>query len=705
MAKDIVLDVVAKANSKALVAMAAEFEALAAEAEHAGKSMDQTTTFSQHLDTQIARTRQQVGDLAKEFERSGKTDVFANLRGAQGNLKSLENIKRQLTAGLSSAGDEGSRGFFSRLTGGLANVPDQLLGPKFSSSLTQQVGQGFQLSLTNPYVLGVIATAAPVLGAAIGAAVLLGIGAAGIGAGIAGQLSNADVQKGLTGLKMDLASGFKDVTASFAKPLIDGIHLFGVEWQKLQPGLQHTFEELAPHATNLFAGMVSGIDKLAPGLEKAAVAAGPLLDDLGRWLPKLGTELGALFSNIADHSDEAEQALTIVLHVLDALIVTADYGVTIMSKLFDIAKFTGLGTGFLASGEAAKEGATDLDQFAQSAQDAIPPVITLQTALAETDPRKAAEDWAALTAQFTTLTDSANTLAQSMTDAVLNALMSVDQANLSVSQSLLNVSAALKENKDSLDVHKQAGIDDRSAILGAVQANIQQYDALIQSGIGADDATAAYEANTAALERQLRKAGLTAGQIDGLIGKYRGVPGNVNTALAVKGLTDAINNLSDLLRLINGIDGRVATSRIVTIHEVSYVQTNHGKALLPDRYGGIQRFALGGAFSVGSAGIVAGGGPYAMFGEPGTGASTEGFLPQRGISRASAAGLLSTMAGWYGMGVTDRLRGGRNSAVTNNMTSAPVINVYPQQGQSSTAIASEVARILGMRANLLQRGG
>jgi hypothetical protein len=164
-----------------------------------------------------------------------------------------------------------------------------------------------------------------------------------------------------------------------------------------------------------------------------------------------------------------------------------------------------------------------------------------------------------------------------MTDAVINALMGIDRANIAVAASLNNVSATLKENKRQLDIHKVAGQADRSAILDAVAANVQLYDAQINAGISAQDATAAYDANTRALVSQLKKAGLTAAQIDGLIGKYKSVPRNVNTLLAIQGLTDAINGLKDVLTIINKIPRqKLVTVKIQTFGSAPTIGSNVG---------------------------------------------------------------------------------------------------------------------------------
>src|SRR5436305_15160617 len=88
--------------------------------------------------------------------------------------------------------------------------------------------------------------------------------------------------------------------------------------------------------------------------------------------------------------------------------------------------------------------------------------------------------------------------------------------------------------------------------------------------MSAQDAAAANDANTAALERQLLEAGLTQKEIDGLIGKYRSLPAKVDTDIAMNGLTEAINGLADLIRQINGIPTHKTTSVDIVYHDPGY---------------------------------------------------------------------------------------------------------------------------------------
>lgn len=615
------------------------------------------------LEAEIDAAKRKMAELSAEFRRTGSASSLAGFKDAEASLKKLEGTLGEVERVM---GGQGQQGLFAKLSAGI------------NSGVESGLANGFEMSLTNPYVLGAIAVAAPVLGAMVGGALLTGIGLAGIGAGIAGQIHDPRVMAAAGRLGKDVSAGFKDATASFAAPLHDALVGFDDEWKNLQPGLKSTFNELSPLVGKLSEGAAGFVDKLVPGLEKAAVAAKPLVSDFSNWLPKLGAELGDVFTTMAKHSTEAREGLAALTQGVDLLAGSLQFTIPLMAYFF---KYSGLGEfeNMVAGGD--KLGKT---------------FVNLGIALSDMDrnlPRTAA-DFAALQQKFTTMQPSIDTLAQSMTDAVIGAEMGMDRANIAVAASLNSVSDALKKNKDQLDIHKAAGEADRTVVLDAVQANVQQYDAMIQSGIGADDATAAYEANTRALEDQMRKAGLTQAQIDGLIGKYKNVPKNVNTALAVKGLTDSINNLVDLIYLLNHIPKYKSTVYEIDYHEHSSGEHQSstynppsGKGGHPagNRYGGIQHFAGGGMFAAGSAGIVSGGGPYAMFGEPGTGAQTEGFLPRSGAH--NPGGLLSTMAGWYGYRLAGAGgRGGDGAAIQ------VAITVRDDAGRMLDVINTEVQR-------------
>jgi hypothetical protein len=770
---------------------------------------------------ELARIKAEMAVLA----RSANIPLRYDLNAARTDLNAAEKFIKFTGVQL---GDQLGAGLFGRLMGQGGS-----LATKLGTSISSSLDEGVLSALGNPatwIVAGpVVASAASQLGVMAGGAILTGIGLAGIGVGIAAQLHDPQVAAALSGLKTQVSGDLKGATTSFKQPLIDAVHIFGAEWQSLQPGLRSTFAALSPLVTQLASGAAGFVDQLVPGLEKAAIASTPLVQGLARYLPRLGTELGDLFSTIAAHEKEAEAGAHLLANTVDLVITVARGGIAAFSWLYDLARDSNITTGLMsstatqlekvghaadvvwrsvggasgvifdlgrASGTASEntaklntqvnhladfsnvtaarmnqlglsteytaqsfdragrgidgadtsaqkylntlaqaqhradgtadsterlgfyldqsthraDGAGDalarygqfvaetqhhadgastavanfsnymdmathradgfeqagegaafyLDQLTHRADGAATSISKVADATDHaTTSTHGWDDAAKLTltqmrdldSQIKATTISVSTIAGAMTDKLLNGMLGVANAELGVHDSLAQLSDSLKKNKTNFDENTAAGRANMQALLDDIAANQRLYDQNISSGMSAQDAAAKYDANTEALRKQLEKAHLTSAQIDNLIGQYAAVPDNVNTAIATHGLTDAINNLGNLLADLGHLDGSKYGFTVTEHYNVDYQSYRSGERNPNGQYGGIRHFDMGGIMPAGAAGVVHGGGPYMMFGEPGTGAATEGFLPQRGISQQRAAGLLSEMASWYGFGL------------------------------------------------------
>jgi hypothetical protein len=123
---------------------------------------------------------------------------------------------------------------------------------------------------------------------------------------------------------------------------------------------------------------------------------------------------------------------------------------------------------------------------------------------------------------------------------------------------------------------------------------------MIRSGYSADEAADAYNRNTAALEEQLHKAHYTQTEIDQLIGKYKGVPTQVDTAIHANGLESAIDRLGYLLAKLYGLDGSNFGFFIHGYTEIDPISSHHDS--VPGRASG-GPVAAGGTYLVGERGI------------------------------------------------------------------------------------------------------
>jgi hypothetical protein len=596
MAKDLYLDVVARKNSKELSTLAGEFDRLSKETDDFGKKMHETGTFSQFLDKELTNTKAKAKELGEEFERTGKADVFASLKGAQANVKSLERIKKDLTSALEDGakeaehvigkaiedgGEEGFKTFGSSIQGWLSTP---VVGP-----------------IVEAGIIGGVIAAAPAISAALGGAVIAGGGLGLIGAGIAGQLHTPMVQSALSDLGDDAEGVFTRATATFGPATATGFRIIGAEIDKLEPKLETIFSRVAPLAEEVFGGAAGFIDRLEPGIDALSRAAGPVIGELAADLPQLGGALSSMLESISSDAPAAALGLHDMFQVIEI-------GVEATGKIIQWGETTYKWLRILSAGATghALDAAVSIEGLGST------------TAATGVTAQGAATDFAGLSSQLGQTTQTASTLAGQMSDKVFASLMNADEATLGLAQAQTRLSDTLDQgglglnrNKTALDLHKAAGQADEAAILGVVQANIRSYDTAIQSGMGATDAALAYDKNTASLNSQLLHAGYTQKAIDGLIGKYKAVPDNVNTAIATKGLTDAITDLDDLLRIINHIP-RVIN---VTVDE-------HTKGNLLGTYNQqvpyAARHASGGSTAAGRSYLVGENGPEIVaFSQPG----------------------------------------------------------------------------------------
>jgi hypothetical protein len=614
---------------------AATLKLLGTEADGTGKKIagvgDGSTTSMSKLSGAVAAARTEVKRLADEFNRTGNVGVLGQLFSAQKDLKALEGVSKRVAGALEQGAADGGQEAGKTFTAGMQG-----------SLSTPGLG---------PVLIGVLVAAAVAAAPAMNAALLGTAGLGGIGLGIAGQFQDPEVQGAFVAMGRDLMSTLTADTGAFKQPLIAAAGTFGDALKQALGSVN--FGDLAKLIEPLAAGLAGLLGNIMPGLNKMFEAAGPILKAIATDAAFVGNDISTMFGEFARGGKGAQEALRALLMVLGGLAIMVGGLVLGVSKIVEwfvaageavggfIARFGQLASAVPIIGQlgakvegffAAFNGSNDIDTTAKA--------LSAMGA----DAALTADDMDKLAGQIGKVTNDAGTLAEAMTTKVLTSMMGLDQANLSVAQSLNQVSDAIKQNGRQLDIHTVKGEANRQAILGAVSANIQQYQALVASGVGAADAAAAYDQNTAALERQLQKAGLTSAQIDGLIGKYRNVPGKVETDIATQGLTDAINGLADLIRELNGLPTRKSVEVFVAVHDAQLQRTQNAMDRLQgNRWGGIYQHAEEGLLS---AKVYAPSGParYA-FAEPATGG--EAFVPRHGDYGRSTA-ILDQASRWYG---------------------------------------------------------
>lgn len=527
-------------------------EDLGEKTEDLGKKVNDGGASISTLRTRIDELEKSLKSTGAAFAANASPDLLKRFRSDSSELSGLKSTVSEMEKlGVEVEG-----------LGLKASKAGPALGALFSGGLMSPAG----IAAISALVVPALAMIGGLTGVLAGA----GVAAGGIAGAIAGNPAAFKTAWGdaIGTVKKD----WIDASVPFTGPTMDAIRSIGPlvdSWH-----IDTMFAKAATFVGPLVAGAEGFATGIVHGVEDLVNNAGPEIKVFAADLPQIGSAIGNALSMISDNATGGAEAIHALDQSLEVLAAT---------------------TGGLVSGSEAFVSAIDdagnatrnwLDNIPGWVQDALPPLWIWQKmfdtfmpdSLGKTDGmttkltmttlglKHAAEEAGdAFTTQGDDLTAlgqnlsatklDADSLAEAMSIKVLDTTMSLDQATLHFDESLTQVGETLKKNRNALNEHSAKGQEDVSVILAGVSANIAVYKANVQAGIGAEAAASAYDAGTAALERQLRQSGLTQASIDQLIGKYRGVPKKVDTDIAINGLTDAINSLGDLIAQINHIDG------------------------------------------------------------------------------------------------------------------------------------------------------
>lgn len=580
------------------------------------------------LDQRIRNTRNEIKRLTTDFEKGGDLSVFRELGKAHGDLGALTRIRKDLTNAIEGGSRDGAKTFAQLFQGGVINA------------------------FKDPRVLaaaGVLALAVgPVIGSAIGGAIIAAgaLGAIALGVAGAAQVSPEQVGAAWHNQIRQIKDEWLDASVGFVKPTIEAIHTLGgaVRDIHISEILQKAATFVAPLAQGV-AGFVTGITR---GVQALVDNAGPVIEMLKSELPKLGDAVGMSLSMIAGGSGGAAKGLADILQFSGKLIVAVGVAIRLTEDLY---------TAFISIGDAIRT-ITDKIPFSNLMAEFLDPkqpkafAVSLDGAAHGLDKTKdaaagAAENLDHLNSTLHKTTVTTDSLAAAMVGKLFAATMGLQQANISFAESLLNIKDAADRNGKSLTANTHKAYDNQKAILASVSANMELYQAQISAGMSAEQAAANYDTNFEATMRAAKAAGFSKSQVAALTAQYKGVPKNVNTAIAMQGLTNAINGLADLIREINGIDRNIT----VTTH---FRQDGSPSNLRGQSRAGGQGIGAQGAIRMDQgAAIVAPSNPGTfLFAEPQTGG--EAFIPLRGIAQSRAMGLAQVVGNNYGFDVYSR---------------------------------------------------
>lgn len=502
-------------TAKRFVELGVSEERAAAEAGKMSRKIDQLGDDAGQLARKLLEAGVASKIAAEQFARYGDNDSLNNLRKAQKEVAQLSQVARHLSIGdgksslfdhlfrdapkvAAKVGAESAGTFASAFQGGIMGT-FKALPPEAQAALGASI-------------VGVGIAAAPFIVSAVNGALLAGIGAGGLAAGIALQASDPVVGGKFIDLANRIQSDLVGATIPFRAQLLTVASDFDSSWTKIKPNMDGFFTTLAPSVSKLGSAISKSVESLGPALERAAGPASQVIAAIADEIPEIAGAVATLLDDISEHGDSAAEAIKFILFNVEALITA-----------FDILVQT--------VGPAADE----IVHIAEAMDLIDAPKLDHELSRLSSTVDDSGGTFNGMAVQMYNTADAADML-NSAFDRLFGIQMSVQEANLAVNKGLLSLRKSLKDNGATLDQHTEKGAKNAEAVLHQVDAYKEQRDAAIAAGNGTLEATnaanAAYNKNIAGLRKMLIAAGMTAASVDALIGTLYNIP-DINRTITI----------------------------------------------------------------------------------------------------------------------------------------------------------------------------
>jgi hypothetical protein len=557
-----------------------------------------------NIETEIENARKRIVTLQKQVKTGAGTSVFGDLKKAQSDLKGLERIFTSLGGDAEKAGQNFVQVFGSQLSESLpaiASPQGAAIAAAIVAAATPIIGAGIAAAISGGVGLGLVAAAVviqkdnPVIKSALSSL---------------GADAKSTFQDATSGLVEPLAAGINELQGfvdhegprfrAIFDPLGPAVHIIVNDFDTLAG-------DILPGLAKVTGGFTTAIEN--PAVNKSINQLGKsfnaLFEEIGN-NPQLITDAFVVFNTVvggtvdilnglvhiavtadklfhdAFGSDNTKSALG-YSHAVDQVGDSAQRTIQPMDQLSDKQKAGAVAVKNLGdnTAKAGVDAQKTIPNFAQLAQQHGKTGAAAAAAAAQTDQLTDAQRASAtmagiaeraqagvrvtyqqLSTEISQTTLTSSRLQGELADNMFATLNSLDTATLNWHESLTSLGDTIdqltpKQRKaaGTLDLNNKSAQALDQSLLSVISSNQQTYDSMIEAGIGADDATKAYDSNTKALEAQLKKQGLLTPAVQKLIDKYGQVPDQVSTSVAIEGLTDAISDLNTTLQYLEDIPG------------------------------------------------------------------------------------------------------------------------------------------------------
>lgn len=439
----------------------------------------------------------------------------------------IRRNKKKVTTSLGEVGQEAT-GFFARMGKGIIDTIDDGL-----SGLPAEI----KLILA-----GVLVAAAPVvlaLGAAIAGGITAGLSLGGLG--LIGGLFAAqfeEVRDKFTTLTSTLRTVALNGAQSMVRPFLNALDLIGRRFTALDSEITSVFLNASRAVVPLVDAVIGFVEEFLPGLNAGLGNIDAFFAPLQVGLRQIGAAAGDFFDTILNNPEAPAAFYDILVAVEDTIQVITflvDKGLDLYGVFKQIISLGGLidfqdiddvmilGKNYGIAGE-------EVGFFGEAIRGTVLPTEAETQAIEE------------LNAQIALLTKL--TVAQ-----VSN--------QIAFEQGLDDLAESLKENKDTLNLHNQAGRDNAEQLLKLAQTILQTRDDTIQLTGDTAKATTVFNKQTAQVYALAKQMGLSRTEVDKIIGALLKIPAPKQSGITSASLSrlEAFNEaLRDAIYLQNLID-------------------------------------------------------------------------------------------------------------------------------------------------------
>jgi hypothetical protein len=463
-----------------------------------------TTRSTLDLTAALKRAQAEYDDMVKRAAAAGGGDNDSNnaVKSARASLNALKSLSKEAEEVGKRAGQTFVSGTHQAIEGGIGALP-----PGAKAAV---VGAIAQLAVAS----------APVLGSAISAAVLSGIGGGALAAGVAAAVTDPAVSASFTLLGNQAQAQFKAAGASFRQPLIDAAKSFADTLKGLDLG--GVLAPMAAEIKPLSDGLSGLVRNALPGIKSAVAAAAPLIDTIANELPDIGEAIGSFAQSMGEASDGAKRLTSDVLNFAEHAIVSIgkviswlsqwyEFSRDVSDKLGDIHPFVGWVEDLLGMNRELEGTLTPLN----NATDA-------SGAYAMTQEQAAAAAKTAADA-FNQERDAADSLSQTFRTQF--------DSSIALEQAIDDMTKSVQDHGKTLDITSQSGRDNvrvvESGIDAALRAAKAEQDRAVAEGDLAGATTRSNAVRDAAIDKLRRHAaelGLNKAAVDRLIDSILALP-------------------------------------------------------------------------------------------------------------------------------------------------------------------------------------